>query len=121
MEMKFLLVGEPDDSIWETTLRKTLAPLGQLDCTPEAKVLEQLRQGQYDLIIVDAVKSRDVVELVSLLRHQRPLVPIVVVTASPTWQRARQVFLAGASDYLQKSLNTDALLAAFKAIIDRSR
>jgi len=121
MEMNFLLIGKSSDTTWEVALQKALAPLGWLDAIFEDKALQQLQQKHYDVIIVDSVSTKDVVGLVSLLSQRHPLIPVVVVTASPTWQRARQVFLAGASDYLRKTLDADTLLTAFKAIVDRSR
>ena len=114
---KFLLIGNPSDSIWVTILRNALYPLGQLDLTSESEASMCVQQKHYDLIIIDAAVFNDVEALVAALHRQQPTIPIVVVTSSPTWQRARRIFLAGATDYVQKSLDTNTLLKTFQAIL----
>lgn len=108
----FLATGNDLDSEWLEVLGKTLAPFGKLEITPSAEI-RMRKNKRYNLIIVDAIDSGEMIKLVSDLHKESPQVPIVVVTASPTWQRARKFFLAGAIDYVRKSLIADELLKIF--------
>jgi len=116
MIKKFLALGSYLDSDWLEILRNSLSPLGKLDVASSSSYKIKIEENRYDLIIVDAVDSKEMIDLVAALHKQLPLVPIVVVTTSPTWQRARQFFLAGAVDYIRKSLNKRELLDTFQAI-----
>lgn len=71
------------------------------------------------LIIIDSTMVENVDKLVSTLRRENPKRRIVVMTASPTWQRARAAFEAGAMDYLPKTLQQDELLDTFRQILNR--
>lgn len=115
-----LLIGNPPDSIWATILRDALYPLGQLDLASESETSMRVQQKHYDLVIIDAAVLNNVETLVASLHRQQPTVPIVVVTTSPTWQRARRIFLAGATDYVQRSLDANTLLTTFQAILAKS-
>jgi len=121
MLKEFLLVGGYSDSAWSEILGSALSTIGQLDIVAQVASNEKLQQKRYDLIIVDAAGPKDIGELIVSFREQQPDIPIIVVTTSPTWQRARQVFLAGATDYLRKSLDKEALLETFKAILTKQR
>ncbi len=118
MAKKFLLVRGSPDITWGNILSEALRTLGQLDITSEELVVE-VELNDYDLIIVDAGGIIDVSTLVASVHQRRPAVPIVVVTSSPTWQRARRVFLAGAADYIRKSLDPNTLLRTFQEVISR--
>jgi DNA-binding NtrC family response regulator len=114
MPPKVLLVGVQPNSAWVKTLGEALQSLGQLNLTVPTEAIEQLeRVENYILIIVDAATTKGVPSLITALHRQRPIVPVVVVTDSPTWQRAREIFLAGATDYVRKSLDPDTLLEVF--------
>lgn len=106
--------------MWVTTLRDALLPLGQLDSTSESEILIYIQEKHYDLVIVDAAVINEVETLVASLHRQKPTIPIVVITTSPTWQRARRIFLAGATDYIQKSLDANKILVTFQAILAKS-
>ncbi|MGA9349744.1 MAG: response regulator [Anaerolineae bacterium] len=85
---------------------------------PEEKALQSVAESRYDLVIVDASAVGDVLSLVSRLRAQQPQTRIVVVTASPTWQRAREALRAGAADYIRKSLDGEELRSKIQAVLD---
>jgi DNA-binding NtrC family response regulator len=116
----FLLIADAADSIWNDILEKALAPLGSLDVFPESEYLQLPQPKQYDLMIVDAAGAKDVVALVAGLHAQQGHTPIVVVTTSPTWRRAKEVFLAGAIDYIRKSMDPDSLRETFQTILAKS-
>jgi DNA-binding NtrC family response regulator len=120
MSKRILLVGSKPDSGWIGTLQQSLDQWGELQVAAETDGLSRLRGQAYDLIILDAAVIDDLNLLVQSIRQERPNVPVVVVTNSPTWQRARQLFTDGASDYVRKSFDTGALKATFSRILSKS-
>jgi DNA-binding response OmpR family regulator len=120
MPTRFLLIGNQSDAAWVATLEEAIRSLGQLYLISETEAVGRVQQEAFDLVIVDAGTTNHIADFVSRLRMARPAMPIVVVTASPTWQRARKVLLAGANDYIRKSLDTQTLLVTFKDILSSS-
>src|SRR6267378_3009134 len=107
--MIILLTCGKEDNNWQAYLKEALAPLGKLR-TMEVKEAMNSDNHTHDLMIIDATFTENVDALISEIRSAQPERRIVVVTASPTWQRARAAFEAGAIDYLPKSLSKTDLL-----------
>jgi CheY-like chemotaxis protein len=118
MKHKFLLIGEKAESQWPLVLERALSSLGKLQILSEQEVLQTVVQSYYDILIIDAGAVNDAVRLVSLLRAQQPEARIVVATASPTWQRAREILQAGAADYIHKSLDEKQLQSEIRAVLE---
>lgn len=120
MPIKFLLISRPEDTTWLQVLSQALAPLGAVEAVSEEEAAERIAHYRCNAVaIVDAAAVEDVPALVSCLRRQCPESRIVVATASPTWQRARDAFQAGAVDYIRKSWDSKELLTAMKDILGR--
>lgn len=114
---KILVVGDSSDVVWVEMLKDALLPLGRLDLVLGDDVKTKLEQHSYDLIIVDAGGSKNPIGLVSSIHKQKPDATIVVATISPTWRRAREFILAGATDYVRKSTDKIVIFDIFKAIL----
>ncbi len=113
-----MVISDKPDSFWSTIVNEALVPLGKLRFFSEKKALAQVRKHTYDLIIIASGDIEgDVVALVQRLKILCPKTPVVVTTNSPTWHRAREVFLAGATDYTRRTLNKDQNLSFFKKIL----
>lgn len=112
--MHFLLLNGLDDGFFKDFLADVLAPLGTLGVAHAAEGWPADSQEPDGLILIDATVVEEAERLVARLRHERPERRIVVLTASPTWQRARAAFEAGAMDYLPKSMPVAELRAAFQ-------
>ena len=121
MTNTFLLVGSSLGSSWAANVRDGLRPLGEVETVSAAEAREQSLKTNYRMIIIDAGAVAEVSSLITQLRGAAPSVPIVVATASPTWQSAKEVFLTGASDYIRKSLDATALRATLQEILSKSR
>jgi DNA-binding NtrC family response regulator len=111
-----LLTCGCEDENWQTYLREALSPLGKLRTMEVKEVMNFSEEHKQELVIIDATFTEDVDALVSRIRSARPDRRIVVVTASPTWKRARAAFEAGAIDYLPKSLSKADLQKTFAQI-----
>lgn len=117
--MRFLLVSANSESAWNSFLEETLARMGEPVTTVQAREAAHMRDEPGDVWIVDATFEEEVEAEVSRLRNQHPTRRIVVMTASPTWARARAAFQAGAIDYLPKTLGVEELTAAIEEIKKR--
>jgi len=120
MRYNFLLVGNQDDSPSFYVLTKALTTLGELEILSKKEAMGRIQASEYSIIIVDATILDSEMLLISQIRTQRPDARILVLTASPTWRRAREAMKAGAMDYLSKSLNGQEYLNTFRDILDRT-
>jgi DNA-binding NarL/FixJ family response regulator len=90
-----------------------------LDIVGEREAVQAVVQSHRDLIIVDAGTVDDAALLTSFLRTEQPEARIIVATASPTWQRAREAMQAGAADYIRKSLDEKELRSKIETVLGR--
>lgn len=112
MTKYILIITNNPDSLWVTTVREALSPLGQVLVILETEVLDEITARNYDLILIDASSiETETAVLINPLHLSQPFVPIVVNTTSPTWRRARDAFMAGAADYVRRTLDKDKILA----------
>jgi DNA-binding NarL/FixJ family response regulator len=118
MTHTFLLIGEIKETHWPLVLERALSSLGKLIVISEEQVNQTLTERGYDVIIIDAGAVENAAALVSCLRLKRPESRIIVATASPTWQRAREMLKAGASDYIRKSQNEKKLQGEIQAVLE---
>jgi DNA-binding NarL/FixJ family response regulator len=119
MNGSFLLVTEKRETRWSIVLQGALAALGTLEIVQEREAVGAIVQKPYDVIIVDAGTVEDAAALTSRLRTEQPEARIIVATASPTWQRAREAMQAGAADYMRKSLDEKELRSKIETVLGR--
>ena len=117
MQATFLLIDGAREHYWPQLLGEALASYGTLHVKTAEDAIPFVRQAHTELIIIDATAIEDVPGLIARLRAERLDPKIVVVTASPTWTRARSAFRAGALEYIRKSLNILELRATFENIL----
>jgi DNA-binding NarL/FixJ family response regulator len=114
-----LLISNPQERHWQRLVKEVISPLGELEITSEKEWQEHFRRQTYALIIIDASISINPVYIVRQLRISQPEAKIVVMTDAPTWKQARELFYAGAADYLLKLSSPQELLAAFRQVLAR--
>lgn len=112
-----LLITDTHEHSWVQTVRQAIEPLGGLAIENADCALEQMLQLRHDLIIVDARYVEDVPRLLSRIRAERADARIVVATASPSWRRARAALLAGATDYISRTINAEDLRSRVESIL----
>jgi two-component system response regulator HydG len=86
------------------------------------EALARVTRGGIDALITDlAMPGMDGIELVRRVREMDPGLPIIIITAHASLERAVEGIRAGATDFLQKPVNVDALLALVgRAVAERS-
>lgn len=111
------VLSNNDRSPWLKRLAEVLSSLGTITIYSECAFSEE-SERRFDLLVVDASGLQmELAERVSWLHGRFPNVPIVVLTSSPTWRRARAVLQAGASDYMRRSMEDDMLLERCRSLI----
>jgi DNA-binding NarL/FixJ family response regulator len=98
-------------------MTEVLGNIGMTKVFAESMLEDELNEP-FDLMVVDASGLQiELAERVAWLHGRFPEVPIVVLTSSPTWRRARAVLLAGAGDYMPRSLDDDLLLSRCRSLL----
>jgi DNA-binding NtrC family response regulator len=114
-----LLVGDTGDRFLQETLEEILKHLGGMRVTTGERAIELVKATDFQAILVDATAIRDFGMLVSQIRLVKPGLNIIVLTASPTWELAREAFMCGATDYVVKSLDRDHLAREIYRALNR--
>jgi len=112
MARAHLLVLDDEPSIL-TTLQKALSLEGYaVDVAGGVKVAEEkLKKRSYDLCLFDVqLPDGDGVELLQRLRAAKVDVPVIMMSGHATIDTAVRATRLGALNFLEKPLNTDALL-----------
>lgn len=121
MTKKILAVGTSEEAAWLQTVSEAVQSLGEITFNTIETAFPEMKTNPYDLIIIDATAiGDDIVDLITQFHTARPCTPILVATTSPTWQRARQAFQAGAADYIRKTFSQQKLLTICRDLIDKS-
>jgi two-component system response regulator FlrC len=109
-----ILVVE-DDAALREALTDTLEIAGYsvMAAADAEQALAWMETGAPGLVLSDVQMSGiDGHALLRLVRHRRPDIPVVLMTAYGQIERAVQAMRDGASDYLPKPFEPDRLLAA---------
>lgn len=117
---RFLLISGTESIHWERTLRAALTSLGALEISSRSEASELIGRNDYALVFIDATAIVEVAETIRDIRGQRRALPIIVAAASTDWAQAREVFRAGATDYVRKSHDHLELLSVTRAVMDQS-
>ena len=84
--------------------------------------LAACERTDFDLVIQDIrMPGMGGVALLERLRHLRPDMPVVIITAYSTWDSAVETMRLGAQDYLRKPFLTDDVLKAVQRALDQQR
>ncbi len=123
MPRAHLLVVDDEPSIL-TTLQKALTLEGYaVDVAGGVKVAEEkLKKRSYDLCLFDvALPDGDGVELLERVRAQKIETPVIVMSGHATIEAAVRATRIGALNFLEKPLNTDALLITIETALRLDR
>jgi DNA-binding NtrC family response regulator len=119
MTRQFLLIGAPGRA-WSKTLQAAVKPLfGELDVYDKTQGYLNGYKKKYDMVVIDGTEVDHAEEWVARLRSQLPSTRIVVLAARPTWEQAREAFLAGAMDYTEKLSDKDKLSKLLSDLLEK--
>lgn len=103
---RLFILTKNSASPWVTAVVAAIQPLGDVTVYGEEELWPVLATNPPDLLLLDASSfAQDVVKLVEQLHQQQGKMPIIVASTSPTWQHARAVLMAGASDYIRHTFD----------------
>jgi two-component system response regulator HydG len=117
--MKGRILVVDDDLGHLTMLNTVLGSLGHRveKATDGGQAIEAARENPYDLILMDVrMSSIDGIEALQQIKEFNPSIPIIIMTAYSSVDKAVEAMKLGAYDYLTKPLNFEEL----KIIIDRA-
>jgi two-component system invasion response regulator UvrY len=119
--MRFEVLLADDHAIIRDGLRKILADTEDLVAAGEAGngnvVLEKVRERDWDMVVLDlSMPGRSGIELIKLIKIERPKLPILIFSMHPEEQYAVRAIRAGAAGYLSKESNSDWLLPAMRKV-----
>ena len=118
-----LLVVDDEPSIL-TTLQKALTLEGyNVDVAGGVKVAdEKLKKRSYDLCLFDVMlPDGDGLSLLAALRQAKNEVPVIMMSGHATIDTAVKATRLGAMSFLEKPINTDALLIAVETALRLQR
>ena len=119
-----LLLGD-DHRLVREGLKQILADAPDMCIASEAQsgteVLDQVRKlgGRegLDLVLLDiAMPGADGLEVLQILRHEYPTLPVLMLSTYPEKQYAVRCIKLGAAGYLNKSADPDDMVAAVRKV-----
>ncbi|OGO40417.1 MAG: DNA-binding response regulator [Chloroflexi bacterium RBG_16_57_9] len=82
------------------------------------EVLEKVRAEAWDVVVLDiAMPGRSGLDILKELKHERPKLPVLVLSMYAEDQFAVRVLKAGASGYLTKDSAPDELVKAIRKVV----
>jgi two-component system invasion response regulator UvrY len=119
--MSYQVLVADDHAIIRDGLRKILDDTTDLVVAGEAAngnaVMEQVRARDWDLLVLDiSMPGRNGLELIRLVKAERPRLPILVFSMHHEEQYAVRAIRSGAAGYLSKEGDTDLLLPAMRKV-----
>jgi DNA-binding NarL/FixJ family response regulator len=82
------------------------------------EVLEKVRNESWDVVVLDiSMPGRTGLEILKDLKHERPSLPVLVLSMYSEDQFALRVLKAGAAGYLTKESAPDELVKAIRKIV----
>jgi DNA-binding NtrC family response regulator len=122
MQRSHILVIDDEPVICEGC-RLALSDTYSVDvCNTGREGLDTLLKGQYDLALLDMkLPDMDGMEILRIVRQDKPGVYIIVMTGYSTVSNAVQAMKLGAFDYLAKPFTDDELILAVGKAIENKR
>jgi two-component system, NarL family, invasion response regulator UvrY len=107
-------------------LRQTLADAADVGEIGEAangqQALDLVRGGDWDAVVLDiGLPGRGGLKILKDIKHERPRLPVLILSMHPEDQYAIRALRAGAGGYLTKEAATDKLLVAIRKITTGGR
>ena len=121
--MQTILIVEDKDSMAEM-LRETLEAEGYhiMVAADGQKGIRCLRDCHVDLVLTDLkLPKKDGIEVLKSSKAENPLLPVIVMTAFGTVEKAVSAMKEGAFDFITKPFDTDHLIILIKRALENQR
>lgn len=110
-----------DHAVVRQGIRQVLALAAEFEVVAEAQdgweLIDRLRVGRFDLLLTDmSMPGPSGVALLKRLREEYPRLPVLVLSMHGETQVAARALKAGASGYVTKDCDPNALLAAVRKV-----
>jgi two-component system invasion response regulator UvrY len=110
-----------DHAIVRAGLKQFLAEVPDITVAGEAgsgtEALELIRQGEWDVVLLDiAMPDMTGIDVLKRLRHDKPDLPVLILSIYPEEQYAVSMLRAGASGYLTKESAPEQLEQAIRKV-----
>jgi two-component system, NarL family, invasion response regulator UvrY len=111
-----------DHPIVRQGLRQILSDISDMKVAGEAvngqEALDQVRAGGWDVLVLDiTMPDRSGFDILKELKHERPELPVLVLSIHAEEQFAVRVLKAGASGYLTKENAPTELIKAIRKVV----
>lgn len=119
--MKIEVLLADDHAIIRDGLKKILADTEDMVVAGQAMnghaALDLVRERNWGLVVLDlSMPGRSGVELIKLIKTERPQCPVLIFSMHPEEQYAVRALRAGASGYLSKEGDSDLILPALRKV-----
>lgn len=119
--MKIDVLVADDHAIIRDGLRRIIDDTEEFIVAGEAAngnaVIDKVRERDWGVVVLDlSMPGRNGLELIKLIRAERPRLPIMVFSMHQEEQYAVRAIRAGASGYLTKESDSDLLLPAIRKV-----
>lgn len=110
-----------DHAIIRDGLKQILADTDDLVVAGEAasglEAMQRIREGDWDVLVLDiSMPGRSGLELIRMIKDEKPDLPILVLSMHQEEQYAVRAFQAGAMGYLTKESDGELLVAAIRRV-----
>lgn len=115
-----------DHIVVRSGLRQLFGLMGDIEVAGEAtngeEVLEALRTGQFDLVLLDlTMPGLSGINLIGRIRAMNEQLPILVLSMHNELQIAKRVLQAGAAGFVTKGSGQDTLMSAIRKVATGGR
>ncbi len=110
-----------DHPVVRRGLKQIIADTADMAIADEAtngwEVLNKVRASDYDVVLLDiAMPGMDGFDVLTQLKHEKPRLPVLMLSTYPEEQFAVRALRAGASGYLTKESAPDELVRAIRKV-----
>lgn len=89
------------------------------ECTTGARALQGVREDEWDVVTMDiSLAEGDSLDILKLMKLEKPMLPVLIVTMHPESQYAMRALRRGACGYLTKDSAPDQLIIAIRKVAD---
>jgi DNA-binding NarL/FixJ family response regulator len=115
-----------DHPIFRRGLKSVLEAQPDVELVGEAdsgnKVLEMARKRAWDIVVLDiAMPGTGGIEVLRTLKHERPKLPVLILSNHPEDQYAVRAVRAGAAGYITKEKPVQQLVQALQKVLHGGR